>query len=75
MSGARAVLLAVPGVAAAVSSEHCAALCREFFGQGWMKLEKNERTPYIMKNTKHFNDVSGAAGWDKKNGARRVGAG
>lgn len=30
----------------------------EFFGQGWMKLEKNERTPYIMKNTKHFNDVS-----------------
>lgn len=23
-----------------------------------MKLEKNERTPYIMKNTKHFNDVS-----------------
>ncbi|NXJ20580.1 RGRF1 factor, partial [Dicrurus megarhynchus] len=31
----------------------------EFFGQGWMKLEKNERTPYIMKNTKHFNDV----GW------------
>lgn len=31
---------------------------REFFGQGWMKLEKNERTPYIMKTTKHFNDVS-----------------
>nr|XP_055133510.1 ras-specific guanine nucleotide-releasing factor 1 isoform X10 [Symphalangus syndactylus] len=30
----------------------------EFFGQGWMKLEKNERTPYIMKTTKHFNDVS-----------------
>ncbi|KAK1327755.1 hypothetical protein QTO34_012662 [Cnephaeus nilssonii] len=23
----------------------------EFFGQGWMKLEKNERTPYIMKTT------------------------
>lgn len=23
-----------------------------------MKLEKNERTPYIMKTTKHFNDVS-----------------
>lgn len=35
-------------------------VCREFFGQGWMKLEKNERTPYIMKNTKHFNDVSAA---------------
>uniref|UniRef100_A0A2K5D4G2 Ras protein specific guanine nucleotide releasing factor 1 n=1 Tax=Aotus nancymaae TaxID=37293 RepID=A0A2K5D4G2_AOTNA len=34
----------------------------EFFGQGWMKVEKNERTPYIMKTTKHFNDVSvGAA--------------
>uniref|UniRef100_A0A8D0HPI1 Ras protein specific guanine nucleotide releasing factor 1 n=1 Tax=Sphenodon punctatus TaxID=8508 RepID=A0A8D0HPI1_SPHPU len=31
---------------------------REFFGQGWMKLEKNERTPYIMQNTKHFNDIS-----------------
>lgn len=26
-----------------------------------MKLEKNERTPYIMKTTKHFNDVS--MGW------------
>lgn len=37
-------------------------VCREFFGQGWMKLEKNERTPYIMKNTKHFNDVGAAAG-------------
>lgn len=37
-------------------------ICREFFGQGWMKLEKNERTPYIMKNTKHFNDVSAATG-------------
>lgn len=35
-------------------------ILREFFGQGWMKLEKNERTPYIMKNTKHFNDVSAA---------------
>lgn len=30
----------------------------EFFGQGWMKLEKNEKTPYIMKTTKHFNDIS-----------------
>ncbi|XP_015980995.2 ras-specific guanine nucleotide-releasing factor 1 [Rousettus aegyptiacus] len=30
----------------------------EFFGQGWMKLEKNERTPHIMKTTKHFNDIS-----------------
>ncbi|KAJ7311139.1 hypothetical protein JRQ81_006742 [Phrynocephalus forsythii] len=30
----------------------------KFFGQGWMKVEKNERTPYIMKNTKHFNDIS-----------------
>ncbi|XP_054444331.1 ras-specific guanine nucleotide-releasing factor 1 [Pteronotus mesoamericanus] len=30
----------------------------EFFGQGWMKLEKSERTPYIMKTTKHFNDIS-----------------
>lgn len=39
-------------------------ICREFFGQGWMKLEKNERTPYIMKNTKHFNDVSAATAGD-----------
>ncbi|XP_050013258.1 ras-specific guanine nucleotide-releasing factor 1 isoform X2 [Alexandromys fortis] len=30
----------------------------EFFGQGWMKVEKNERTPYIIKTTKHFNDIS-----------------
>lgn len=37
--------------------------CREFFGQGWMKLEKNERTPYIMKTTKHFNDVSDRRGF------------
>lgn len=27
-----------------------------------MKLEKNERTPYIMKTTKHFNDVSTVEG-------------
>uniref|UniRef100_A0A8C7GPT9 Ras protein specific guanine nucleotide releasing factor 1 n=1 Tax=Oncorhynchus kisutch TaxID=8019 RepID=A0A8C7GPT9_ONCKI len=31
---------------------------REFFGQGWMKNDKTERTPYIMKTTKHFNDIS-----------------
>lgn len=31
--------------------------CREFFGQGWMKNDKNEKTPYIMRTTKHFNDV------------------
>ncbi|XP_073083364.1 ras-specific guanine nucleotide-releasing factor 1 isoform X8 [Manis javanica] len=30
----------------------------EFFGQGWMKVDKNERTPYIMKTTRHFNDIS-----------------
>ncbi|MED6293826.1 Ras protein-specific guanine nucleotide-releasing factor [Characodon lateralis] len=30
----------------------------EFFGQGWMKNDKNERTPYIMKTTKHFNNIS-----------------
>jgi len=23
-----------------------------------MKNDKNEKTPYIMKTTKHFNDVS-----------------
>lgn len=31
---------------------------REFLGQGWMKLDKNERTPYIMKTSQHFNEVS-----------------
>ncbi|MEQ2184776.1 Ras protein-specific guanine nucleotide-releasing factor, partial [Goodea atripinnis] len=30
----------------------------EFFGQGWMKNDKNEKTPYIMRTTKHFNDVN-----------------
>ncbi|XP_069480283.1 ras-specific guanine nucleotide-releasing factor 1 [Ambystoma mexicanum] len=30
----------------------------EFFGQGWMKTEKSERTPYILTTTKHFNDMS-----------------
>ena len=35
---------------------------REFFGQGWMKNDKNERTPYIMKTTKHFNDVRACSG-------------
>uniref|UniRef100_A0A8C7CM98 Ras protein specific guanine nucleotide releasing factor 2 n=1 Tax=Oncorhynchus kisutch TaxID=8019 RepID=A0A8C7CM98_ONCKI len=30
----------------------------EFLGQGWMKVDKSERTPYIMKTSQHFNDVS-----------------
>ncbi|XP_029412066.1 ras-specific guanine nucleotide-releasing factor 2 isoform X2 [Nannospalax galili] len=30
----------------------------EFLGQGWMKLDKNERTPYIMKTSQQFNDMS-----------------
>lgn len=30
---------------------------REFLGQGWMKMDKSERTPYIMKTSQHFNDV------------------
>uniref|UniRef100_A0A8C6TF53 Ras protein-specific guanine nucleotide-releasing factor 2b n=1 Tax=Neogobius melanostomus TaxID=47308 RepID=A0A8C6TF53_9GOBI len=29
-----------------------------FLGQGWMKVDKTERTPYIMKTSKHFNDMS-----------------
>uniref|UniRef100_A0A3Q2CWA2 Ras protein-specific guanine nucleotide-releasing factor 2b n=1 Tax=Cyprinodon variegatus TaxID=28743 RepID=A0A3Q2CWA2_CYPVA len=29
-----------------------------FLGQGWMKVDKNERTPYIMKTSQHFNDMS-----------------
>lgn len=41
---------------------------REFFGQGWMKVEKNERTPYILMNTKHFNDVSATAVGPSLNG-------
>uniref|UniRef100_A0A3B3U8A3 Ras protein specific guanine nucleotide releasing factor 2 n=1 Tax=Poecilia latipinna TaxID=48699 RepID=A0A3B3U8A3_9TELE len=31
---------------------------REFLGQGWMKVDKTERTPYIMKTSQHFNDMS-----------------
>lgn len=34
------------------------AFFREFLGQGWMKVDKNERTPYIMKTSQHFNDVN-----------------
>uniref|UniRef100_A0AAY4EA47 Uncharacterized protein n=1 Tax=Denticeps clupeoides TaxID=299321 RepID=A0AAY4EA47_9TELE len=30
----------------------------EFLGQGWMKIDKNERTPYIMRTSQHFNDMS-----------------
>ncbi|XP_030647409.1 ras-specific guanine nucleotide-releasing factor 2 [Chanos chanos] len=30
----------------------------EFLGQGWMKADKTERTPYIMKTSQHFNDMS-----------------
>ncbi|KAK6322663.1 hypothetical protein J4Q44_G00074550 [Coregonus suidteri] len=30
----------------------------EFLGQGWMKLDKLDRTPYIMKTSQHFNDMS-----------------
>lgn len=30
----------------------------EFFGQGWMKADKNERTPYIMGTSNHFNHMS-----------------
>ncbi|XP_041424543.1 ras-specific guanine nucleotide-releasing factor 2 isoform X2 [Xenopus laevis] len=31
---------------------------QEFLGQGWMKPDKSERTPYIMKTSQHFNDMS-----------------
>ncbi|XP_061755783.1 ras-specific guanine nucleotide-releasing factor 2 isoform X1 [Nerophis ophidion] len=30
----------------------------EFLGQGWMKFDKTERTPFIMKTSQHFNDMS-----------------
>lgn len=36
----------------------CPPPLREFLGQGWMKVDKTERTPYIMKTSQHFNDVS-----------------
>uniref|UniRef100_A0A3P8TRU8 Ras protein-specific guanine nucleotide-releasing factor 2b n=1 Tax=Amphiprion percula TaxID=161767 RepID=A0A3P8TRU8_AMPPE len=29
-----------------------------FLGQGWMKEDKTDRTPYIMKTSQHFNDMS-----------------
>uniref|UniRef100_A0A3B4WR64 Ras protein specific guanine nucleotide releasing factor 2 n=1 Tax=Seriola lalandi dorsalis TaxID=1841481 RepID=A0A3B4WR64_SERLL len=29
-----------------------------FLGQGWMKVDKTERTPFIMKTSQHFNDMS-----------------
>uniref|UniRef100_A0A3P9JE24 Ras protein-specific guanine nucleotide-releasing factor 2b n=1 Tax=Oryzias latipes TaxID=8090 RepID=A0A3P9JE24_ORYLA len=29
-----------------------------FLGQGWMKVDKTDRTPYIMKTSQHFNDMS-----------------
>lgn len=31
---------------------------QEFLGQGWMKVDKTERTPFIMKTSQHFNDMS-----------------
>ncbi|XP_030045017.1 ras-specific guanine nucleotide-releasing factor 2, partial [Microcaecilia unicolor] len=31
---------------------------QEFFGQGWMKPDKSRRTPYIMRTSQHFNDMS-----------------
>ncbi|XP_077441834.1 ras-specific guanine nucleotide-releasing factor 2 isoform X5 [Vanacampus margaritifer] len=30
----------------------------EFLGQGWMKVDKTEKTPYIMKTSQHFNNSS-----------------
>ncbi|XP_053729906.1 ras-specific guanine nucleotide-releasing factor 2 isoform X1 [Synchiropus splendidus] len=30
----------------------------EFLGQGWMKVDKTERTPFIMKTSQHFNNMS-----------------
>lgn len=35
----------------------CLLSVREFLGQGWMKVDKTERTPFIMKTSQHFNDV------------------
>ncbi|XP_075693876.1 ras-specific guanine nucleotide-releasing factor 2 isoform X3 [Rhinoderma darwinii] len=31
---------------------------QEFLGQGWMKPNKSGRTPFIMKTSQHFNDMS-----------------
>ncbi|XP_061732106.1 ras-specific guanine nucleotide-releasing factor 2-like isoform X3 [Nerophis ophidion] len=30
----------------------------EFLGQGWMKVDKTEKTPFIMKTSQHFNNMS-----------------
>ncbi|XP_061553748.1 ras-specific guanine nucleotide-releasing factor 2 isoform X3 [Phycodurus eques] len=30
----------------------------EFLGQGWMKVDKTDKTPYIMKTSQHFNNMS-----------------
>ncbi|XP_075448463.1 ras-specific guanine nucleotide-releasing factor 2 isoform X2 [Ascaphus truei] len=31
---------------------------QEFLGQGWMKPDKTGRSPYIMRTSQHFNDMS-----------------
>ncbi|XP_029430008.1 ras-specific guanine nucleotide-releasing factor 2 [Rhinatrema bivittatum] len=33
-------------------------LSRVSWGRGWMKPDKNGRTPYIMRTSQHFNDMS-----------------
>ncbi|XP_049593454.1 ras-specific guanine nucleotide-releasing factor 2 isoform X2 [Syngnathus scovelli] len=30
----------------------------EFLGQGWMKADKTEKTPFIMRTSQHFNEMS-----------------
>uniref|UniRef100_A0AAQ5Y3P2 Ras protein-specific guanine nucleotide-releasing factor 2a n=1 Tax=Amphiprion ocellaris TaxID=80972 RepID=A0AAQ5Y3P2_AMPOC len=41
-----------------ISFSCISCLLREFLGQGWMKEDKTDRTPYIMKTSQHFNDMS-----------------
>uniref|UniRef100_UPI00358EC36F ras-specific guanine nucleotide-releasing factor 2-like n=1 Tax=Myxine glutinosa TaxID=7769 RepID=UPI00358EC36F len=36
----------------------------EFLGQSWMKPNKNDKTPCILKATKHFNEVSNLVVWE-----------
>lgn len=54
-----AVLDHIPTCRSLLSSHPPSQICsgREFLGQGWMKVDKTERTPYIMKTSQHFNDV------------------
>nr|XP_032809166.1 ras-specific guanine nucleotide-releasing factor 2 isoform X1 [Petromyzon marinus] len=37
---------------------------QEFLDRGWMKSDKNERAPKIMRTSKHFNEMSNLVAWE-----------